>query len=519
MLIDCSDKRRMNNGLGILFKVSMENIKHLLRKGANETDFDIVVIGSGMAGLSAATMLTARGLKVLVLEANYLPGGCSSSYYRQGYYFESGATTLVGLDEHMPLQYLLSQLGIDLPATPLPLPMQVHLGGETINRYQNLEDWILEAERVFGPRGQRGFWTKAYEVSQLVWSNSIKQLSFPPSSVGDLLQMAKNASLSQFQSLPYAFGTIEDWLKKFGLINNEAFVRFVDAQLMITAQNTHKEVNQLFGAAALCYTNYGNYYLKGGMIELPKLLIEYLLANGSDYRSRQKVSTIERGKDGYRVITDTHTFYGKQLVSAIPLNNTLELWGDNSMKSKHGKNLMESPELNSAFQMGIAFKRTRDFESLHHQIHLQKPLAQIGSDSIFVSLSHSSDTQRAPEGTVVASVSTHVPNPEANQILDKALLESEVIETLIKHGFFTSEDILYSFSSNPKAWEEWLYRKYGFVGGYPQFKAIKPWQMKDARLDGKGAYICGDSTYPGQGIPGATLSGLIAANKLLQDHY
>lgn len=497
----------------------MEKIKHLLRKGASETTFDVVVIGSGMAGLSTACILTSKGLKVLVLEANYLPGGCSSTYYRQGYYFESGATTLVGLDKHMPLRHLLSQMNIELPAVKLSLPMQVHLGGKTISRYQNIEDWIIEAERTFGPDGQRGFWEKAYRVSQLVWSNSIKQLSFPPSSAGDLMQMAKHASLSQFKSLPYAFGTIEDWLKQFGLINNEAFVRFVDAQLMITAQNTHQEVNQLFGAAALCYTNYGNYYLMGGMIELPKVLIEYLLANGSDYRSRQKVNAIERGKEGYRAVTDTHTFYGKQLVSAIPLNNTLEIWADDSITNKHGKHVMESPQLNSAFQMGIAFKGNKDFASLHHQIHLHKPLSQIGSDSIFVSLSHPEDTQRAPDGTMVASVSTHVPNPEVNQVLDKAIIEAEVIEVLIEHGFFKPEDVLYSFSSNPKAWEDWLYRKYGFVGGYPQYKNIKPWEMKDARLDGKGAYICGDSTYPGQGIPGATLSGLIAANKLLQDHY
>lgn len=495
----------------------MENIKHLLRKGAGETSFDTIVIGSGMAGLSAAAMLTKQGQKVLVLEANYLPGGCSSSYYRQGYWFESGATTLVGLDDHMPVQYLLQQIGISLPAIPLQLPMQVHLSGQTINRYQDLEQWIGEAERFFGASGQRAFWSKAYKVSQLVWNSSSKQLSFPPSSFDDLLQMARNVSISQVKSLPYAFGTIEDWLIELGLINNKAFVQFVDAQLMITAQNTHQEVNQLFGSAALCYTNYGNYYLKGGMIELPKLLVEFLLANGSDYRSRQKVMQV-KNDNGYKVITETHTFSSKHVISSVPLNNTLEFWQDDSTKSKQQKYLMDSAKLNSAFQMGIAFKRTRQFESLHHQIHLNVPLPLIGASSIFLSLSHTDDHQRAPKGTVVASVSTHVPNPELNQNFDKALIEDAILSTLISLGFLKADEILYSYSSNPKAWQDWLHRKYGFVGGYPQYKSIKPWQMKDARLDGTGAYICGDSTYPGQGIPGAALSGIIAAHKLMQDH-
>jgi phytoene dehydrogenase-like protein len=496
----------------------MENIKHLLRKGASDLNFDTVVIGSGMAGLSAASLLTKQGKKVLVLEANYLPGGCSSSYFRQGYWFESGATTLVGLDDKMPLQYLLHQLGLEMSAEPLQLPMQVHLNDQIINRYHNLEQWINEAERVFGAREQRFFWEKAFAVSQLVWGNSIKQLAFPPSSLNDLLQSARNVSLSQLKSLPHAFGTIEDWLKEFGLIDNQAFVKFIDAQLMITAQNTHQEVNQLFGSAALCYTNYGNYYLKGGMIELPKLLVEYLLANGSDYRSRQKVERVTPDLNGYRVDTNSHSFTCKYVVSAIPLNNTVELWYNNKLKTKHSRYIMESPKLNSAFQMGIAFKRNQSFPCLHHQIHLSKPLPIIGATSIFLSLSHPNDHQRAPEGVVVASVSTHVPNPDMNMSFDKKVVEDAVIETLIDKGFFTVEDLLYSFSADPRAWNDWLYRKYGFVGGYPQYKNIKPWQMKDARLDGKGAYICGDSTYPGQGIPGATLSGIIAANKLLLDH-
>lgn len=43
--------------------------------------------------------------------------------------------------------------------------------------------------------------------------------------------------------------------------------------------------------------------------------------------------------------------------------------------------------------------------------------------------------------------------------------------------------------------------------------------MKDARLDHKGVYVCGDTVYPGQGIVGACLSGIIAAEKLWRDHF
>ena len=85
----------------------MKNLDLILNK-----KWQIIVIGSGMASLTAAALLANDGYKVLVLEQNYLPGGCVSSYYRKGFIFEAGATTLVGLDDNMPLKYMLDKTGI-----------------------------------------------------------------------------------------------------------------------------------------------------------------------------------------------------------------------------------------------------------------------------------------------------------------------------------------------------------------------------------------------------------------------
>ncbi|RMG57261.1 MAG: FAD-dependent oxidoreductase, partial [Bacteroidetes bacterium] len=163
-----------------------------------------LVIGSGMAGLSTAALLARDGFQVTVLEQNWLPGGCSSSYPRKGYTFESGATTLVGLDPQMPLRHLLDETGIEIPAWSLATPMQVRLDdGTLLTRYQDLEAWIAEAERVFGPEGQRAFWTYCYEVSRFVWETSLRQRHFPPSSLGDLWQAARH-----FQPRQLRFATL-----------------------------------------------------------------------------------------------------------------------------------------------------------------------------------------------------------------------------------------------------------------------------------------------------------------------
>ncbi|MEM6269025.1 MAG: NAD(P)/FAD-dependent oxidoreductase [Bacteroidota bacterium] len=480
---------------------------------------DVVIVGAGMAGMSAAALLAQKGLRVLILEQNWIPGGCVSSYPRHGYVFEAGATTLVGLDEGMPLHHVIKKTKIQIPALKLKVPMKVHLKeGKILTRHENLDAWIAEAERHFGPEGQRPFWEYAYRVSQKVWNSSLKQRLFPPTRFGDLLNAARNVSLGQVSTLPLAFRSTERMLKRFGLHRNASFRAFVDEQLLITAQNFAPEVNVLFGATALCYTNYGNYYCVGGMLKLIEPLVQYVTDHGGELKLRHRVTHIHRENGHYRLSTKKHgDFRAKYLLSAIPLNNTLPLFS-NGIATKWERSVLPPERLRSAFQMGIAFRRHRDPACIHHQIHLETPLPYINAKSIFLSLSHPDDHARCAPDQTVASVSTHVFGPQDPVIEDKSVLEALVVEELERRGFLKRENILYQHSSTPFAWEKWTARAHGFVGGYPQYMSIKPWQMKDARLDGKGAYICGDSTYPGQGIPGACLSGVIAVEKMAHDH-
>ncbi|HSL29911.1 MAG TPA: phytoene desaturase family protein, partial [Anaerolineales bacterium] len=60
----------------------------------------VIVIGAGIGGMTAATHLARRGIKVTVLEKNSRPGGRCDRFSRDGHHFDAGPTLLV-----MPLLY------------------------------------------------------------------------------------------------------------------------------------------------------------------------------------------------------------------------------------------------------------------------------------------------------------------------------------------------------------------------------------------------------------------------------
>jgi len=63
---------------------------------------DVVVVGSGIAGLSCAALLRASGLEVRVLESHDEPGGCAHGWTRSGYHFESGPSLYSGFSSPSP---------------------------------------------------------------------------------------------------------------------------------------------------------------------------------------------------------------------------------------------------------------------------------------------------------------------------------------------------------------------------------------------------------------------------------
>lgn len=130
----------------------------------------------------------------------------------------------------------------------------------------------------------------------------------------------------------------------------------------------------------------------------------------------------------------------------------------------------------------------------------------------------------SPKQERVLNISTHTDpekwfrlNGDYDQI--KKAAENQILKILKKRWpYFRDAEIKLSFSGTPITWSNWVFRRKGRVGGLPQSmgRSILDWSPNKTPF--KGLYLAGDTVYPGQGIPGVTLSGINVYHRIKQNH-
>ena len=73
--------------------------------------YDAIVVGGGMAGLTATVYLARAGRSVLLLEKNDYCGGLVTTFKKDGFLFEGGVRALLSAGIIRPM---LNELGIQL---------------------------------------------------------------------------------------------------------------------------------------------------------------------------------------------------------------------------------------------------------------------------------------------------------------------------------------------------------------------------------------------------------------------
>ena len=83
---------------------------------------DTIVVGGGIAGLTAALSLAKSGRQVILLEKNDKCGGLMNSFERDGFRFEGGARALVNAGLVGPL---IKEFNLDIQMLPNPITLGV----------------------------------------------------------------------------------------------------------------------------------------------------------------------------------------------------------------------------------------------------------------------------------------------------------------------------------------------------------------------------------------------------------
>ncbi|QZZ21590.1 FAD-dependent oxidoreductase [Leptothermofonsia sichuanensis E412] len=121
----------------------------------NTIDADVIIVGSGIGGLSAAGLLARYGKRVLICESHSIPGGAAHSFSQHGFYFDSGPSFYCGLSDPRslnPLRQILDVLGESVPAIAYDPLGHYHFPEGTFPVYSNARRY-REAVAHITPQG------------------------------------------------------------------------------------------------------------------------------------------------------------------------------------------------------------------------------------------------------------------------------------------------------------------------------------------------------------------------------
>jgi phytoene dehydrogenase-like protein len=94
------------------------------KRPASDAQYDVIIIGGGMGGLSAGAHLASKGLKVLLLEQHHKVGGCTTSFKRGDFTFEVALHVMAGglKEKNGAIYKLMKACGVDKKVTVYALP-------------------------------------------------------------------------------------------------------------------------------------------------------------------------------------------------------------------------------------------------------------------------------------------------------------------------------------------------------------------------------------------------------------
>lgn len=492
----------------------------------------VVIVGAGIGGLTAGALLARRGYQVSIFEQAYVPGGCASTFRRQGFTFDVGATQVAGLELNGIHGQIFSELGVDVPKASFCNPAcAVFLPGESapINVWRDPEKWQMERKRQF--RGSEPFWRLIHYLFNVSWRFQGREPILPPRNLGDLLALIKALRLDTLTTAPFTLMTVGDALRWFGLYQDQRLKTFLDMQLKLYSQVDSDATALLYAATALSVSQapQGLYHLQGSMQVLSDRLVEGLKKHGGKIYLGHSVEAIETASGKVTGVRIREKKTGKiwreaseNVIANVTLPNLVQLVETDCPQFQgYRQRVANLPPASGAFviYLGVDAAAIPDNCPPHLQF-LYDYSGEIGeNNSLFVSVSKPGDG-RAPAGkaTIIASSFTEVgqwwQGDEADYQKLKQEYTAQAIARLSSYFHLKPDLILHQEAATPRTFAHYTARHLGIVGGIGQrVSTFGPFGFA-TRTPISNLWLVGDSTHPGEGTAGVSYSAATVVKQI-----
>lgn len=476
----------------------------------------MIIIGAGVAGLTAGSYLARKGFQVRVLEANPKIGGCCGATEIDGYTFNDGAQYLV---YPKLLDLVFSELGLDrsqiLPMRRVTTPGKTHFSNGISVSIGNRLDIAVENGRIDIPVAQ-------HELAQLVqkWAPvddilTDGELMLNPFSALRLLSKA-------WKHLPKLTRSLKRELELS--FSDTVFRSAVAAQLLYVGV----PLDRLPAVSIIAFVNGlrdGMHLPEGGMGKIPDALTHALQQRGGQILLNVRVRSI-RVRNGHAcgVETDGPGFVEADfVVSTVNAMATYQFLLDESDQPKQPVRQAKKTSLSMrafCIQLGVSSKLNTEshihhivpmIDELRHFIRPARDIPEWGYYSIPTIVA----PELAPDGHSILEYVPAIRQDESTDAWDDERIDDLANRSIDWLRSRHPMNIEVKRIRSPREFEKQLNLYRGAIYGVSAAKGFTGLFAHKTPIEG--LYLAGQTTYPGLGIPTAALSGIHASKILMQE--